>query len=226
MSTDNFSNTVHGLKQTHSGREFGQAVANEARNKNAPEEAVPTETVDPVEEIGEVPADVQQDQAIIDASFEGVSLSAGNEPMILTYKAAVEKINEILSPELGVDRPIDTALAEGLDVSPEATAERIVSLTTALYARYQDANPELEGAQLVDQFVDVIGGGIEQGFAEAREILDGLGVLQGDIAANIDKTFELVQQGLQAFREANGGTAVTEASAEGTPTETTIDPLL
>ena len=48
--------------------------------------------------------------------------------------------------------------------------------------------------------VAVIGGGIEQGFAEAREILDGLGVLQGDIANNIEQTYQRVQEGLQAFR--------------------------
>lgn len=228
MSGENFSHTVHGLKQTHSGSEFGQAVANKAQNKNAAEETAAAETPNPVEEMAEVPADVQQDKAILEASFDGVSLSAGGEPMILTYKAAVEKINEILSPELGVERPIDTALEEGLDVSPEATADRIVSLTTALYSRYQEANPELEGAALVDQFVDVIAGGIEQGFNEARDILNGLGVLEGDIAANIDRTFELVQEGLQAFREANGGSVVTEgqpAPLEGT-VEDSIDPLL
>ena len=233
MSADNFSDTVHGLKQTHSGREFGQAVASEARNKNATEETSATEIVNPIEEIGELPADVQQNKAIIEASFDGVSLSAGSEPMILTYKAAVEKINEILAPELGVDRPLETALEEGVDVSPEATADRIVSLTTSLFVRYEDANPELEGAELVDRFVDVISGGIEQGFAEARDILDGLGVLGGDIASNIDKTFELVQQGLQAFREANGGTVETdgevvesvEPGSEGS-VEETIDPLI
>ncbi|MBT5370276.1 MAG: DUF5610 domain-containing protein, partial [Gammaproteobacteria bacterium] len=47
----------------------------------------------------------------------------------------------------------------------------------------------------------IIGGGIDQGFAEAREILDGLSVLEGDIATNIDATYDLVQEGLQAFIE-------------------------
>ena len=46
-----------------------------------------------------------------------------------------------------------------------------------------------------------IGGGIDQGFAEARGILDGLGVLEGELKDNIDLTYDLVQQGLQAFRE-------------------------
>ncbi|RDH89593.1 MAG: hypothetical protein DIZ77_00365 [endosymbiont of Seepiophila jonesi] len=45
----------------------------------------------------------------------------------------------------------------------------------------------------------IIRDAIEQGFAEAREILDGLSVLEGDISANIDTTFELVLEGLERF---------------------------
>ena len=48
---------------------------------------------------------------------------------------------------------------------------------------------------------EVIGGGIDQWFKEARDILGGLKVLEGDIAGNIDKTYDLVQQGLQSFVE-------------------------
>ena len=51
------------------------------------------------------------------------------------------------------------------------------------------------------KFTDIISGGIAQGFAEARDILDGLQVLEGDIASNIDKTYDLVQTGLAAFIE-------------------------
>jgi hypothetical protein len=48
-------------------------------------------------------------------------------------------------------------------------------------------------------FVDIIRGGIDQGFAEAKDILTSLKVLEGDIATNIDKTYDLVQEGLQSF---------------------------
>lgn len=227
MSAENFGNTVHGLKGDYSGREFGQAVSAEARSKNSVEEVAP-EAVEPVAEIAEPPADAKQNKAILDASFEGSSFSAGNEPMVLTYKAAVEKINEILAPELGVERPLEASLEEGLDVSPEATADRIVSLTTSMLMNYLEANPDLETSEAVDRFVDVISGGIAQGFAEARDILDGLGVLEGDIASNIDKTYELVQQGLQEFREANGGTVVPEVTdaTEAGSVEEVIDPLI
>ena len=38
--------------------------------------------------------------------------------------------------------------------------------------------------------------GVEQGFAEARKILDGLGVLQGRVVADIDDTYQRIQDGL------------------------------
>ena len=34
-----------------------------------------------------------------------------------------------------------------------------------------------------------------------QDILSGLKVLQGDIADGVDKTYSLVQEGLQAFRD-------------------------
>lgn len=139
----------------------------------------------------------QSNAAILHASQQ-VSLSTGNESLALIYTAAIDAINELLAPDLG-ENALQRGIDEGLDVSPEATADRIVSLTTALFGRYQDSNPQLSFEDQVNRFVEVISGGIEQGFNEARDILDGLSVLEGDIADNIDRTFELVQQGLQEF---------------------------
>ena len=54
-------------------------------------------------------------------------------------------------------------------------------------------------SEAAQSFVDLIGVGVDRGFAEARDILDSLKVLQGDIATNIDKTYDLVQEGLKNF---------------------------
>lgn len=152
-------------------------------------------------------------RSILKASLE-VNLSAGNDALALVFKAATEKINEILEPDLG-PRALDNAVESGLDVSPEATADRIVSLTTGLFSRFQEANPDLQGSELVDHFTDVIGGGILQGFGEAREILDGMGALTGDIAGNIDQTYNLVVEKLEQFRLDNGGSERSAAQGEG-----------
>ena len=144
-------------------------------------------------------AQQQLNGAILKASLE-TSIQAGNEPLALLYKTAIEGINEALEPELG-ENAIQRAHDSGLDVTPEATADRIVSMSTAYFSSYQKIHPELSEEEAALKFSEIIGGGIDQGVAEAREILDGLSVLEGDIATNIDATYDLVQEGLQAFIE-------------------------
>ncbi|MFW1678647.1 DUF5610 domain-containing protein [Pontibacter sp. JAM-7] len=191
------------------GEPFGQAVSQAAQERNALRKAESVAEAEPS-------ADLQRDQAIIDATFGDVTFSAANEPLALTLKTAIEQINEVLAEDVG-PRAIETSVESGADFTPEATAERIVSLSTALLERYAQANPDLEGTELVDQFVSVISGGIEQGFTEARDILTGLGVLEGDVATNVDRTYDLVQDGLRAFLETNGGTVVEESDGTEAP---------
>lgn len=135
--------------------------------------------------------------SIMEASA-AVSLSVGNQSLSLLYKSAIEHINSALEPEFGANA-IQNAYDSGVDVSPQATADRIVSMSTAFFGKYLEIHPEKDLETALNDFTKIIGGGINQGFAEARKILDGLGVLQGDIASNIDKTYELVQSGLKSF---------------------------
>ena len=92
----------------------------------------------------------------------------------------------------------------------------IVSLTTGLFSAYTEGHPEKDEATARKDFVALIGGGIDRGFAEARKVLDGLGVLEGDIASNIDRTYALVQDGLKAFLD-GGPTAESQAGGIGAP---------
>jgi len=116
--------------------------------------------------------------------------------MELLYKSAIEKLNANLEADFGSNAIQNSA---GLDVSPEATADRIVSLSTAFFDAFRQQNPEMDDEEALDEFMSTIGKGIEQGFAEARGVLEGLQVLEGNIATNIDSTYDLVQQGLQDF---------------------------
>lgn len=196
METATFGSNISNLAQTTDKRAapFGQTVSELAHDKK-------------------ISPDASLDAAIVNTNL---SLNTGdaNNSLTLILKTAIEGINAELEPTLGANA-IQAAVDSGIDVSPEATAERIVSLSTAFLPAYLDANPELDFETAVNQFVDVISGGIDQGFAEAREILDGLQVLDGDIASNIDATYELVQDKLANFVEnvsANQGPA--EQSAE------------
>jgi len=183
--TNNFgSSKVHELKQEHGSQQLGTHVS-AAHEKNAVRKA---EEVQPSSQ-------QQLNQAILQANAD-VSISAGNQPMALLFKSAIEGINEVLG-----ENTIQNAYDSGLDVSPEATADRIVNLSTAFYPQYKEQHPELSEEDAATQFTDLISGGIEKGFAEARDILSSLNVLEGDIASNIDKTYDLVQEGLKTFLE-------------------------
>lgn len=128
-----------------------------------------------------------------------VSFGLDAEPLTLAYQAAIDRINDTVEPFLGRDA-IARGYDSGIDVSPEATADRIVAKSTGLFSRFQAQHPDGNTQSTVASFVDVIRGGIEQGFTEARQILSSLGVLEGDIETNVDLTFELTMSGIDAFQ--------------------------
>jgi len=139
----------------------------------------------------------QLNAAIIESSLK-YNQSIGDQPLSLVLKTALQGINESLKAG-GVDSSVEDAYESGVDFSPEATAERIVAFSTQFFGAYQEQNPDMDEEESLASFVEIISGGIEQGFGEAKDILGSLKILDGDIADNVDKTYELVQKGLQDF---------------------------
>lgn len=141
----------------------------------------------------------QHNLAILEAN-QNASLSVPGQPLSLLYQTAIDAINAELAPTLG-EGAVERAQEEGLDTSPEATAERILSASISSFGRFQELHPELAEPEQADRFIELISSGIEQGFAAAKDILDGLSVLEGSLADNIAKTYELVQDGLEQFHQ-------------------------
>lgn len=158
----------------------------------------------------------QLNLSIIQASL--VSISSQNDPLSLVYKSAIENINEALKPTLG-NNAIQNASTQ--DNSPEATAGRIVSLTTGLFDLYKKSYPNEDESTVLDRFTKVIQSGVDAGFKEARGMLDGLGVLNGSIASNIDKTYDLVTKGLADFVTARKAQIATASSLTASATANT-----
>jgi hypothetical protein len=182
---------------------FGQQVSARARADDRPAGGMGTEVSQAARSDKQLsPAEHTQarNEAVLEASLK-VSINAGNQPMETLYRSVIGTLNEALQADLG-DSAIQNAYAAELDLSPEATAARILSRSTAFFASYQTQHPELNEDDARLSFADLIKGGIDQGFAQARDILDGVGVLEGDIASAIDATYSLVMQGLEAFRAA------------------------
>lgn len=156
----------------------------------------------------------EQNMRILQASAE-VSLKAGDQSQALLFRTAIDRINELLAPELGADA-IQAKMGE--DNSPEATAGRIVSLSTGFFDAYAAQHPGEDPGEVAKNFVDLIRGGFEKGFNEAKDILQGLKVFGGDIESGIMKTYELVTKGYDDFlagklKPAEEGKAATEVPA-------------
>lgn len=151
----------------------------------------------------------QQNVQILQASMD-VSIQSSNSSLTLLYRTAIDRINEFLAPELG---PNAIGAADAPDASPEATAGRILSLSTAFYDAYaaQPKNKGKDTETLARDFVGLIRGGFERGFGEARDILSGLNVLGADspIEQGINKTYALVMKGYDDFLASKLGTAAT-----------------
>ena len=153
----------------------------------------------------------QLNQTILDNQLS-LSLQSDDKAMNLLYRAisdAVEKRLAAQSPagqsqENSTEATAETGLNKTYsneDTSPQATADRIVGFATNFYQAFRDQNPELNDEDGLEQFMQEIGKGIDQGFADARDILTGLKKLEGKVATDIDETYSLIQQGLQEFKE-------------------------
>ncbi len=189
-SNATFVQGVHSLAKAADKKEsapMGQQVSDLAHNKK---------TAD-VQEPIHVTQKKQLNAAIIESSLK-FSNTIADKPLSLVLKTALQGINEALKAG-GVESSVEDAYESGIDFSPEATAERIVAFSTQFLGSYREQHPEMGEEESLTAFVDIISGGIEQGFGEAKDILGGLKVLEGEISTNIDKTYELVQEGLQAF---------------------------
>jgi hypothetical protein len=156
----------------------------------------------------------QQQNAMIIESVS-VTISSKTSPMPMLNQSVISKINEALEQTMG-HNAIQNAYTNGVDVSPEATADRITSYATNFYGAYRNQHPEMDDATARSSFVDLMSNAVDQGFDDAKKILDGLGVLKDGIAKNIDETYNLVQDGFAEFLNEGHGTNSTASGTTAT----------
>lgn len=161
-------------------------------------------------------AKTQLNTSIVTASFD-VAISSGNESLALLYKSAINSINVVLKQERG-DNAIQNAF--GQDNTPEGTAGRIVSISTGFYEAFKRQHPGENEADVLSKFMSTIKSGFEQGYKEATEILQGLGVFSGDIKSGIEKTYALVTQGYADFEAAQRSLLAPSNTADATTSST------
>ncbi|MDH0343305.1 DUF5610 domain-containing protein [Chromobacterium haemolyticum] len=145
-----------------------------------------------------------------------VSTNTDGKSLSLLYRTAIDSINQILSDQLnggaGAQAASDGQTAQGAqqtpnilqqklseDNSPEGTSQRILSGALSFFSTYAKQHPELSQEEQAKNFVDIVRGGFEKGYAEAVDILNGLKVFNGNIADEIKKTRDLVNKGFDDF---------------------------
>lgn len=108
---------------------------------------------------------------------------------------------------------LQAKLAERLGLEPGALAARSSDFTPEKVAGrildFIQGRLEIEAAAGADtaqlqELMSQARSGVEQGFAEARKILDGLGVLNGKVASDIDDTYQRIQDGLAGLDQRFG----------------------
>ncbi|RLL50947.1 hypothetical protein D8Y20_10690 [Mariprofundus sp. EBB-1] len=134
-----------------------------------------------------------------------MTFSVRDNPTELILRAATEKINAMFAPHLG-DGAIEQAAQSGMDMSPEATADRILAFASQMIGRAESKQLDLPIAQQTSraQLFENIKVGIEKGFEQARGILDGMQALEGDVKDTVNNTYDSVQQGLDNLAQLLG----------------------
>lgn len=134
-----------------------------------------------------------------------------------TVSAVFERVREQITNTLGLRGedngdavqllPPENATGEEVVAffSPENTAKRIVSFATSFIQPFLESRNAEPNEENVSEFVGLITGAIEEGFAQAKEIL-GPQVLgepgeETEVGTNIERTFELVLEGIKEFQQ-------------------------
>ena len=130
------------------------------------------------------------------------TVSFGTTPLsaIQTMNIVVDRSIEQLRAVLG-EAAAELGIPEGgiIDTSPEATAQRILDFAFGAFDAFRSDHEDLDDDGARSAFRDLIGGAIEQGINEARDILTALSALSPDVNTDIDTISTIIQERLDAF---------------------------
>lgn len=143
------------------------------------------------------------------------NLSSASRPTSVTAQPVVRNAADAqatlanrLAERLGLE---PGALAgKANDYTPEKVAGRILGF---IEQRLQSEQAAGADPSKLKGLLEQARSGVEKGFAEARKILDGMGVLQGKVASDIDDTYQKIQDGFSDLdKRFNPDAALVEGS--------------
>lgn len=88
------------------------------------------------------------------------------------------------------------------DFTPDKVADRLLGFIEQRMQREQAAGAD---TAKLEKLMNQAKAGVEKGFADARKILDGMGVLKGKVAEDINTTYDKIQAGLNRLQSSLPG---------------------
>lgn len=143
-------------------------------------------------------ADYNAVQTLLGTSDDAVDCSFSDLGKCYTVEASeiIKALNAKLADK--VSGGIESLDPE--EHTAEKTAERIVNSITGLFAAYQKSNSNVDPEEMLTNFMNAVRSGVQTGYDDAFEILDGLGAFQFDgVQSGIEKTLELIHNKLDDF---------------------------
>ena len=144
-------------------------------------------------------------------NYADQSMRVVEERSITNIEMRMEQVRT--GDALAAKETLDKA-ASADERSPEKVSKKILEFALGFFDAYKQQHPEMSESESRTSFYDLIKGGIEQGFDEAKSVMESLNKFEGEVKNKVDQTYELVQQGLTDFLNAKPDQNLSQQIAE------------
>jgi hypothetical protein len=156
-------------------------------------------------------------RANVKQTFEGsVTAQGADGAKLSAYSKQTSEVSVQVDFRMTQAKQVAAAQSAAIDqqkqFTPEATAQRITDFALSFFPMYASQHRDQTLEQQVDGYKKLVGGAIDQGFAEAGKIL---GDLPKGVSDQIQQTHDLVWQKLSSFSD--------YAKANADKTQTAVD---
>lgn len=140
-----------------------------------------------------------------DSRAPAIALQGAMDTVSINPEAGLYLSQEVLETEIGKKvselfekAGVKLSDAVGIDFSPKATATRIFDFSTGMLGIWRAQNPNLSEEELMDSFEKTIRGAVDDGYSQAMNILEGMGLADA-ARGTAEETMSLLDQMFDHF---------------------------